>query len=350
MARIFVAIICILCAFFGGSGLAFSEQMATTEDGVKVILKDDGTWEYVKEETKIKANDPSVPFGIAEEYKSNYDFDKALEWYDRVIKDFPESLEAGNASLNRLVILDTESLWYATLSIDFLDLHNIQFNEATKYSYGGQVRAKLMLKADSLKKRSLKYLLLNLQWGKELREESYRFEKSYSSMMDKLSIPYMKKYSGETPPVIIMKESQKSQILLLGNENHLEYESRHKYRTNNMFTGGCIRYLILGGEGLTTENTFAYDNRELKTGINVVGFYYWLGLALLNAEQYKSAFLAYSKVIELSKDEPYSKLAYDATKRLDFIKTTARRMKTLSKLFPDNIEEMATYVEPYIEK
>lgn len=32
--------------------LIFADKFATTEDGKKVILKDDGTWEYVKEESK----------------------------------------------------------------------------------------------------------------------------------------------------------------------------------------------------------------------------------------------------------------------------------------------------------
>ena len=164
--RITLLFLLIVVTLFPALSLR-ADQVAITDDGKKVRLKDDGTWEYVKDETKIadktvaeKASDPSVPFGIAEEYKSNYDFEEALEWYDRVIKDFPESLEAGNASLNRLGILKAECTWYLILSGDFRDLYFDQADEADRYSYGGQVRAELMLKADSLNRKRLKCLPL----------------------------------------------------------------------------------------------------------------------------------------------------------------------------------------------
>ncbi|MBC8230163.1 hypothetical protein H8E77_11500 [bacterium] len=40
-----------------------------------------------------------MPMKVADEFKNNYDFEHALEWYEQVIQNFSDTLEAGNASL-----------------------------------------------------------------------------------------------------------------------------------------------------------------------------------------------------------------------------------------------------------
>ncbi len=49
LVPIITPIVCSV-ALLATSATAFAEQTATTEDGKKVLLKDDGTWEYVDKE------------------------------------------------------------------------------------------------------------------------------------------------------------------------------------------------------------------------------------------------------------------------------------------------------------
>lgn len=359
MTRILYIVAWLLCFLFCLTVLA--DQATTTEDSRKVILKDDGTWEYVNEEIEVESivpsgqtSDPSVPVGIADGYRNKYDFERALEWYNRIIQDFPESLAAGNASINRLGILSAEGAWYNMLSADFFALYHEQYNEASRYSYGGAVRGELMLKANALKRKSAGYRVLGLKVGKALREEFYRFEKSYSSMMGELSIPLIPKYSGEKPSIFIMEEEQRQKLLALGNEKHLEYESRRKYNANTSLLEFCVVYLSLGGElpVLSLERINAYYSGKLEPGIDASGLYYTLGINLINLYQYKAAFLAFRRTMQLSEDKPYSKLAYESSKRIDYIKVRKgdRIINRLRTIYPDKIAELRSYVEPYIRK
>ncbi|MDI6850997.1 MAG: DUF3157 family protein [bacterium] len=52
MCRMFYRIVLIILIGILSSTVVFADQIAVTEDGKKVLLKDDGTWEYVKEEPK----------------------------------------------------------------------------------------------------------------------------------------------------------------------------------------------------------------------------------------------------------------------------------------------------------
>jgi len=52
ICRIFYRPFLIILLSIFSSTVVFADQTAITEDGKKVLLKDDGTWEYVKEEPK----------------------------------------------------------------------------------------------------------------------------------------------------------------------------------------------------------------------------------------------------------------------------------------------------------
>ncbi|MCD6098451.1 DUF3157 family protein [bacterium] len=51
-SRIFYWLILAILFSVSASPLALADQIAITEDGKKVLLKDEGTWEYIKEEPK----------------------------------------------------------------------------------------------------------------------------------------------------------------------------------------------------------------------------------------------------------------------------------------------------------
>lgn len=352
MKRIWGLILCVLIAFVYQVSLA--DQMATTEDGRKVLLRDDGTWEYVKEASEAKEalpkGDASVPMKLAEDYRNNYEFEDALIWYERVIQDFPGTIDAGNASLNKLAILQAESGWYTQVSSDFLDLRNARSDEADKYSYGGTIYKELKAKANELDKKQKKYSMKRFQKGKALREEFHRFQKDYSPILQKLSIPYIEMYTGEMPPILYVEESNIDSILALGNEKHLEYESRRKTVLTIAFSGFCLDYMVFNGENPTSDQLESYHQGKMKNDIKPLGFYFWLGVALTNAGQHKTACKAFKNAVDAASEETsYNKVVYESEKKIMQIEKTSKQLIEYYKtgLSAQERAEIEEYLEPY---
>lgn len=288
-----------------------------------------------------------VPMKIADDYKNNYNFDAALEWYEKVIQDFPDTLEAGNASLNKLAILHSQAVWYDRLSTDFKRLADAQSDRISMYDAIDTLRDKLTKKRIEFLEKEGQYRRLALQKGKFLREEFYRFEKNYASNLGRLSTPYINLYTDKEPPIVFMKEEDIEELLLLGNDSYLEYESREKYSLFSSFWAFCFKHMILGGDSPTAENAKLYLHKKKysERKINPIGFYFWLGIGLDNSYQYKAAYKCYMHVAELSKDEPYNKLAYEAKKAVEEIEMIALEAKLEAKFSEDEIQ----YIEPYTD-
>lgn len=292
-------------------------------------------------------NDLSVPMDIADEFKNDYDFEDALEWYEKVIQDFPDTIAAGNASLNKLVILSAQTLYYKQLNSGFVLLANAQHDIANEYSYGDSIWEEEMDKFNEFSEKCGKYVRLIFQKGGALREEFYRFEKKYASKLNKLSSPYINKYTGRKPPIVVMKEDDVKEILALGKESYLEYESRKEFVFHTHFILFCLR--MLGSESSKEINESSYYDKEyMNHKIDPIGFYHWLGIVFQHSCQFKSAFKCFTKVIDLAKNEPYNKLAYEAEKGLKIIKERSSEIiddlkRNLSQAVIDE------YVEPYTE-
>jgi len=253
-------------------------------------------------------DEPAVLMKIADEFKNNYDFDYTLEWYEKVIKDFPDTLEAGNASLNKLVILYSQISWYTQLSSEFLQLADVQYNQASAYGCRGSAWKKYK---EFLEKKK-KYEILRLQKGKALRKEFYRFQKDYAAKLNRLSIPQINKYSGRVPSLASTKKEDIGKILVLGQEPHLDYESRKKHAFSLNFEIFSLQHMTLGSKSPAKEEVAAYHNKEYaERKIDTIGFYYCLGLGLENSYQFRSAHEVYKKVVNLA-DECHNKLAHDA--------------------------------------
>lgn len=289
-------------------------------------------------------NDPSMQMRIADEFKNDYNFEFALEWYEKVITDFPNTLYAGNATLNKLAILYSQISWYTKLSSEFLLLVNAQYSEASAYS----CRSSAWKKYKEFFEKKKNYERLKLQKGKDLREEFFRFEKNYASQINRLSIPHINEYKGRMPSVTSIKEEDIGKILVLGKDSSLEYESRRKYDLTFNFRVFSLQYMMLGGETPTKEDMSAYHNKEYSEDkINLIGFYYCLGLGLENSYQFKTACEAYKRVINLSKDELGNKLAYDAEKRIkNLADSSSAIIDDFKKYFSQ--DEIDEYIKPYI--
>jgi len=286
---------------------------------------------------------PSVPMKVADEFKNNYDFEYALEWYEQAIQNFSDTLEAGNASHNKLAILYSQISWYTRLSLEFLQLVNAQYDEASKYG----CRGTMWKKYGKFLEKKKKYEQLRLQKGKALKEEFLRFEGNYVSNIDRLSIPHINEYTGTMPYLTSMEEANIERLLVLGKDSHLEYESRRKRDLTSHFVIFCLQYMTLGGELPTKEDKAVYHNQEYaERKIDIIGFYYCLGLGLENGYQFQSAHEVFAKVVKLAKDEPHNKLAYEAENRIKSLEdVSSENIDSLKKfLSPDEIDK---YVEPY---
>lgn len=301
-----------------------------------------------KSEPDIEKTDSSVPMAIAEEYKNKYDFENALVWYERVIQDFPGTVAAGNACLNKLAILQAEGNWYLSLSLDFWNLKFAQMNDALRYSRNGPTGTKLRRECQVLAEKANEYRLLGLKKGKELREQFYHFERNYPSMLGKLSIPSIRE-SGKTPPIVVLEESEIARMLALGTEEHLEYESRRKFMLDMNFMFFCLGYMgLAGGERPNEHTILLYHDGVLEKTIDSSGLYCWLGISLANQGQQNAALSAFQKVIDLCKDDPYSKLGYEAEKRTSGIKHKAPLY--IDSLMIDLSDEEKKIAEQYIER
>jgi len=286
---------------------------------------------------------PSVPMKVADEFKNNYDFDYALEWYEQAIQNFPDTLEAGNASLNKLAILYSQSNWYTRLSLEFLQLVNVQYDKASKYG----CRGTMWKKYGAFLEKKKTYERLRLQKGKALKEELYRFEKNYAAKIDRLSIPHINEYTATMSSLTSMEEANIERLLVLGKDSHLEYESRRKRDLTSNFGIFCLQYMTLGGELPTKEDTAAYHNKEYaEREIDFIGFYYCLGLGLENGYQFQSAHEVFAKVVKLAKDDTHNKLVYETENRIKSLEDiSSKNIDSLKKfLSPDEIDK---YVEPY---
>ena len=81
MKKIFL----ILILFISAPSL-LSQINAITEDGKKVILKSDGTWEYIQEE----ASDTKISLGL---YGDNYEINLAVQYTSKKLEYLEEELE-----------------------------------------------------------------------------------------------------------------------------------------------------------------------------------------------------------------------------------------------------------------
>jgi hypothetical protein len=290
------------------------------------------------------AHAQTVPMKIADEYKNKYEFEDALQWYEKVIQDFPDTLEAGNAILNKLAILYSQISWYTQLSEEFLTLVNAQYDAASTYG----CRGTMWKKYGEFKEKKKTYERLRLQKGSVLKEELYRFENHYTSHFHHLSIPHINKYTGKMPSLRPAEEIER--LLVLGNESYLEYESRRKRHVASNFRLFCLQYLTLGGKQPTTEDIAAYHNQEYDK-IDSIGFYYCLGLGLENGYQFQSAYEFFATVVKLAEELPTqeNKLADEVEKRMKRLEDiSSTNIDSLRKfLEPAEIDE---YVEPYTEE
>lgn len=297
-----------------------------------------------------KGTDPSVPMKIAEGYKNSYEFDKALDWYEKVIQDFPGSLAAGNAILSKLALTSAQTIWYTTLTTDFATLESVQRDEAREYMRDGSVYKKLNAKADEFAAKRKKHLLLSIKTAKRLREDFYRFEKHYSSLLQDLTAPCIEAYTGPEPPIYLMEEEDVEEILALNKAKYLEYESRHKLFLEGNLILFCVEYLGLERDAPMSNGELRFHcEHPINTKTKGINFYYWLGTILVNSGQHMAAYTAFTRVIDLAKDEPYSKLAYEAEQMTEEIKEDSLAIIGYYQigLSSDEKEELLSCIEFY---
>jgi len=296
---------------------------------------------------KAQKNNPSTLMKVAEGYKNKYEFKDALVWYEKLIQAFPDTLEAGNASLNKLAILSAESNWYYVLVLNYMMLYKAQFDSG----YDPSIRKMLIRKSEYHRKKAHHLGLKYLQKSKALKEEFYRFEKDYSSMLNQLSSPHINMYTGDIPPITPMEietiDIQK--MFAIGkDDSYLKSESLKKSSLENYLTIFCLKYTILGGTEPTKEDLASYYNKEyIKHKIDPIGFYYWLGKCLMFGYQCKSAVKAFTTVINLAQDEN-DKLTSDAKNWLSFLKHRGSKANLEADLMIYfSQDEIDKYVEPY---
>jgi len=284
--------------------------------------------------------DSSKPLKIAHQYRNDYNFEDALEWYEKVIKDFPGTQAAAEASLNKIAILHTQAAVNGRLSMDFLILTRAKLDEASNYR-STELRLEALSEAGKLKAKADNYSVKETQVGKKLREEFYRFEREYARFMEKLPIPWVPLPEGK-PSIAIVSEDNAQKILLLGLVPDLEFKTRIKYLNKIFFQAFCLQYMALGGETPTEGITLQWSSSKYRGRINKPGFYCWLGVELLNSCQYKAALKAFEKVIALTQNDPYNKLRYKSEKKK---KELMDNWKEYLKAYPSEAHPFAEKLE-----
>jgi len=257
--------------------------------------------------------DPSIPLKIAHQYRNDYEFEDALEWYEKVINDFPENQAAAEACLNKIVILYSQIQTHTILALNFAVLANVKLDEALN-----NASSKFMLEAqseaDKLKKKQNSYDVKAVRDGKKLREEYYRFEKDYARFIEKLPVPWLPRIGGGAYESTV-NEDDARRILTLGLVSTLESKSRIEGLMCSSFAGFCLAYMGFGGEAEYGSGIEQWSSGKYTGKINQEGFYYWLGVGLYNSLQFKAALLAFDRVLDLTADAPYSKLRYESEKK-----------------------------------
>ena len=271
--------------------------------------------------------DPSIPLKIAHQYRNDFKFDDALEWYEKVINDFPENQAAAEACLNRIAIFRSQSATYAILCLDFKRLALAKLNEESNYM-STDLSLKALSEAEKFKKKADSYSLKHVQTGKKLKEEYYRFEKDYARFIEKLPIPWIPLKDEE---ILKVNEDNTERILTLGLVPNLEFESRIKELTKQCFENFCLFFMGFGGEvEQGVEKMPQWRAGEFTGKINQAGFYYWLGVELHKSIQFKAALLAFDKVLNLTSDSPYNKLSYESeTKKQELISDWKKYLATI---------------------
>lgn len=285
--------------------------------------------------------DPSIPLKIGHEYRNEYKFEDALNWYKKVIEDFPKTLEAAEASLNRIVILETQIGALGSIIIDFGFLSVVKIEEAAKYR-SLKFRLEALKESQELKSKHHSYQVKHARKGKELREEFWRFEKEYSQLLEKLPLPWIPEFKEKPLVPTIGSRDEARKILILGLAPSVDSENRIKYLINQYFVIFCLEGMALGGEDISPEILARWESGKYSAKINTLDFYYYLGTALYNANQFKTAFYVFQKVVSLTEKYPYNKLRYESQKKLKELEKWREVLKYLPK-------DAMPFVEPLEE-
>ncbi len=299
---------------------------------------------------EAQKNNPSVPMKIAHQYRNDYVFEAALEWYEKVIKNFPNTQAAAEACLNRIAIFNSQVGIYSTLTMDFAYLALAQFEKSSNYT-SSKLKLEALSEAANLEKKKDSYIVKGAQTGEKLREEFYRFEREYAHFIEKLPIPWFPFSEEEITLVVrdniplVVSRDNAEKILLLGQVSNLEFKSRIKGLMAIQFKIFCFVYMVLGGEfNALADNEFAvikqWGSGKYAGNINQSGFYFGLCIGLSNSYQFKSAFSALDKVLALTVNTPYSKLRYEAEKK----------KKNLINTWEEHIVSLPPEAQEFVEK
>lgn len=237
----------------------------------------------------------------AHKYRNGCHFEEALQYYEKVIEEYPNTKAAAEASLNRIVILASITETYDIIALDYLRLYT-EF--LPKF---------LISELKELKETSDNYTIAGAQIGEMLRKEMQRFEKSYIRYLEKIPIPYISDTIPEVELLLnkddIKEKIRAKQVWDLKWKADSFFRIRMFNLMKSNFRDICLTYMGCGGDIDSAKKCEEKWRTGRFTGnINPAGFYYAVGVALCYGYQCKSALFSFDKAQELIADEPNSEL------------------------------------------